>query len=412
MCGIGTILKMGKKPIEESSIALLLYGNEHRGNDASGIMLSQADGTIDVYKAPIQAWKFVASKEYKKFMSDKLKPDTWGIAIHTRYATKGSFHVNANNHPMHNGQVALVHNGHIHNDDAMFTNRKMERSCETDSDILRAFVDKYGINKEACKQLCSLNGSAAIAAFDPRQPKTLLLARSGSPLSLSSTSDFFFASSEKDTLYKVMKPYVRRWNMEFQLESPDAAFGMFPDDTAWIVTERGMKDHFEFKVNAGKYHEPNRATYERYPERQARFRVEPTRIIIDPNKRIVRGEITPNTPTTPTLATKLAIVPMKGRMPAQAAQGVKDGVCPSCNRAWAVSATCDVHVARCPKTKGGCGSFLVTPLEIAVAQQAAATLDQAKRENPIRSLEDLGTVADGEFCNAGADDGSEQTEIC
>src|SRR5689334_9587634 len=103
MCGIAGVVRFGDTPILEETLAMLLVSNEHRGNDASGIALSQADGTIAVYKNDIQPWKFVKSPEYKEFMEEHLKPDTWAAMVHARAATEGNPRDNNNNHPMFAG---------------------------------------------------------------------------------------------------------------------------------------------------------------------------------------------------------------------------------------------------------------------------------------------------------------------
>jgi len=317
ICGIAGIVKYGKKPLSEAAISLLLTGNEARGNDASGIALSQEDGSINVFKNDSPAWQFINSDGYKEFIKNHLKPSTWGVIIHTRAATKGSPKDNNNNHPMYAGLSAVVHNGILNNDDYLFGKEKIERKAETDSDILRGFIDKYGITEKCIKEMNALGGSAAGAAFHPHYPRKLLLFRSGNPMILASTEDFFMFSSEKKSLYRALKPFVKRFNMWFHVERPEAAFSPMADDTAWILGDNGQEKHAIFKVLVGQYHEPNRRVYENYKERQEKWNKDKKKL--DP------------------------------------------AYCSKCQKSWLVPEGRKPSDFKCNTKEGGCGAWLSVP---------------------------------------------------
>src|SRR5258708_27197758 len=122
MCGIAGIYKFGKEPITEEMISLFLTGNEHRGNDATGIALMQEDGKVVIVKRDIPAWKFVTSEEYRSFTKENLLPTTVIALLHTRGASSGSPRVYENNHPMYMGKTAVIHNGSLRNNDHLFDN--------------------------------------------------------------------------------------------------------------------------------------------------------------------------------------------------------------------------------------------------------------------------------------------------
>lgn len=326
MCGVAGIVRYGEQPITEEMISLLLTGNEHRGVDATGLAFSQNDGTVDVFKKDIQAWTFVEHKDYLAFIKAKLKPDTWGVILHTRAATKGNPRHNENNHPMFLGSSAVVHNGVLHNDDSLFHSEKFKRGAETDSDILRAFVDAYGITGQAIKQMNKISGSAAGAAFDPRYPHKMLLFRSGNPMTLASTENYFMFSSEKGTVYRALKPFVKRWGMWFQRERADAAFSPMADNTAWILGDAGQEFHGEFKTLGGKFVEPTRKTYENYKERQARW------------NNTIRVSLPANAVKT---------------------EERDEGMCPKCNMIWNFKKGAKWGTVFCNDSKGGCGTALV-----------------------------------------------------
>jgi Glutamine amidotransferase domain len=305
-------------------IALLLTGNEHRGNDATGIALSQADGSVQVFKKATIAWKFVEDKEYEEFLNKNLRPDTWGALLHTRYATRGNPKDNNNNHPMYAGKSAVIHNGTLFNDDTLFHSRNFKRKSETDSDILRAFVDEYGITEECIKEMCSIGGSAAGAAFHPKYPQKMLLFRSGSPMTLGSTDEFFLFSSEQGTAYKALRPYVKRFNMWFQLIKAEAGFSPMAADTAWIIGPKGYEAHAKFETMTGKYIEPNRRTYEGYEERQKQWA----------NKPCLVSSATQNQ--------------------------FDDATCPKCRKNWTIPYGMTPGDYTCNPDSGGCGSTLIS----------------------------------------------------
>ena len=244
---------------------------EHRGNDATGILVQQADGSIAVAKEDVPAWKFCSGAVFENFVGEHLKDDSRCVLLHTRAATQGSPRDMKNNHPLFNGLTGVVHNGVVYNDNALFTQLDLERNAEVDSDIFRAILDKHGISDEGLRLLNRVSGSAAIAAVDTRQPGKLLIARSGSPLTLGSTPDHFCFASEKHIIHRAMRPWVKRWGMEFQVQSLQMAFMPFPDDTAWVLGPQGLEFHREFNVLNGVYRKPTYRVNEGYKTRQARW---------------------------------------------------------------------------------------------------------------------------------------------
>lgn len=348
MCGIGGVVRMSNKPITLAQCNLLLLGNEHRGNDASGIALSQEDGSVQIHKIDDGAWAFVNSKEYLAFMTENLKPTTWGALLHTRLATQGSPRKNANNHPISAGVSCIVHNGCISNEDTLFKTLDVKPSCETDSDILRAFTDKYGITPKAIKEMNKISGSAAGGVFDPRSPKKMLLFRSGSPMILSSTEDYFMFASEKGTLYRAMKPYIKRFGIWFQTERADLSFAPMLDNTAWIVGEGGQEFHAEFKTVGHTFSDPVRRTYENHDNRKSRW---------DSEQR--RNAHSNSTGTT--IESKILSVADVRNAANEVKVKDKDAWCAKCRRPFAIPMNDKPQDYICTKKKGGCGGDLTDP---------------------------------------------------
>lgn len=280
----------------------------------------------------VPAWQFISGNDYKQFMSKNLLPSTWGVIVHTRLATKGTPHDNNNNHPMFAGNGAVVHNGILRNDDSLFQREKLKRHAETDSDIIRAYIDRWGITPKCIQEFNAFSGSAAIAAFHKDYPKKLMLGRSGNPLILASNDDWFMFSSEKDTIYKANKIFTNRWGMWFHKERPNLSFSPMPDDTAWIIGKNGFESHHAMKIMVGSYSEPCRKTYEEYEERKKKWLAK-----------------TDNGDTKATLPVVVH----------------RDGYCPNkkCGKIWACPSSKPVSAFVCDKKRDGCGSTLVETRE-------------------------------------------------
>lgn len=317
-------MKWGNKPINEEQVSILLVDNEHRGNDASGIVIQQKNGTLDILKKDSPAWLFVSSHSYKEFIEQKLKEDSRSVLLHARGASQGNPRDNNNNHPMYAGCAAIIHNGVIKNDDELFNTLKLERKSDTDSDILRAIIDKHGITKEAIKEIGKGIGSGAIAAVHPKFPDKLLLIRSGNPLTLASNEDFFFFASEKATLHKATRPFVQRMGIWFQAQKPDVDFSVMNDHTGWIIGPKGLESHTECKICQGNYIEPWRKTYEEYQQRQAKWDHR--------SKTTVAGE--------------------------ENSGALKSAWCFACKREWSIPVNGIPSAFQCNKKKGGCGQLL------------------------------------------------------
>lgn len=326
MCGIGGVIRWGNKPIEEQQVAKLLVGNEHRGNDASGLVIQQEDGSLQILKNDTPGWKLVASKDYKEFIEKHLLPTTRGVLVHARGASQGNPRDNNNNHPMFAGKTAVVHNGVIRNDSSLFGSLRLDRKAETDSDILRAILDDQGLTESGIKMLGRCSGSGAIAAVSPDYPGKVLIVRSGNPLVLGSNEDFLFFSSEKATLHKACRPHYERKGIWFQSQKPDIDFSNMPNHTGWILGPTGVEKHIECHICTGEYTEPWRKTYENYAERQEKW-----------NRQARPGSST-------------------GEM--------KPAWCHMCKREWMIPKDAVYTQWSCNIKEGGCGRSLWQPISI------------------------------------------------
>lgn len=194
MCGIaGVYFPNAKhKPFNRNKIEKLvdelLKGIEPRGRDATGFATMTRHGVMDYEKSDLEA------KEFIKWRSS-IDRQTKTILLHTRFATKGTPKVLANNHPVIYNSTAIIHNGHISNDDELFVSEEMERKAEVDSEVIAALFHKYGIDK-AHIPLQKLDGNYAVAVMDERTPNKLILAKGwGSPLQIFPGKDIIIWAS-------------------------------------------------------------------------------------------------------------------------------------------------------------------------------------------------------------------------
>lgn len=318
-------------------IRMFLTGLEHRGNDATGIAMQKTNGEIFVLKQDVGAWSFCAGDEYKDFIEEHLDDDIIQVLLHTRAATKGSPRENKNNHPMYAGKSAVIHNGVIGNDDELFRTLDLERKADTDSDILRAIIDRDGITDKTIQHLNKLRGSIALAAIHPEQPGRMLLGRSGSPLTFGSTPDFFAFASEKNVIHRAMRPWIERFKCWFQVQSLDMAFSPCADNTVHIWDNAGQEHHDELKTMYGTYREPIRRVYNGWKDRQADW------------DRSAKGK------------SNILNLPSPQPRIVEAMESNLFINCPHCKKPLALGKdqlTVNLSLLCCPKKFGGCGKTL------------------------------------------------------
>ncbi len=196
MCGLSGVLlaPRARSAAERREIAAVftrnLLANEERGREATGVAVIQSDGSWHLAKAPVPASIFVHDAEYRRVLAS-LDADTVMILGHTRLPTQGDPAHNSNNHPLQAGNVIGIHNGRVHNDDALAAHFHLSRAAEVDSEVIFHLLDRLfplspsGVYLDALTDtITRIEGSLAVLAVDLRRPDRLVLIKSGSPLSL------------------------------------------------------------------------------------------------------------------------------------------------------------------------------------------------------------------------------------
>jgi asparagine synthetase B (glutamine-hydrolysing)/ribosomal protein S27E len=261
MCGIGGFLRMGDHPIDPDQVKVLLCTLANRGVDAAGIVTMTGD-KVEHLKAPSVSWELAASKEFDEFLEKHLTEKTDIVLLHARGASPGGGDPcdNRNNHPMEAGMSRVMHNGFIHNHDWVMKELHAERSAETDSDVIRAILDTYGITQKGIAELSKLSGHAAIAAVSPKYPGKLLLGRSGNPVCVAWNEELehFMWASEKHMLFSAGKSYDKRIKgkngMGVWFYKPyRLMYGNMNNNSGWIMSrEHGLEFHGELRICSGQ----------------------------------------------------------------------------------------------------------------------------------------------------------------
>lgn len=169
MCGIAGFCLA---PSERNKIdrrvlsAALLDQIQSRGRDATGLAAWNRGGkTITVRKRDVDASEYIRSGR----VAQQVSRATCTVIAHTRYATQGHQRVNSNNHPIIRKPVVGVHNGHVSNDDALFTRLGTERLAQVDSESIFALLAE---SPEPVDELLPMiEGGAAIAWLDKRESR-------------------------------------------------------------------------------------------------------------------------------------------------------------------------------------------------------------------------------------------------
>ncbi len=280
MCGIAGLRRMAKVAIDPWQLRMMVTSLEYRGNDATGMALMMENGAVRWIKNNQPAWQFITSEDYKDWEKDIDWARVRTAIVHTRKATKGSPFKNVNNHPLVvDPGAAVVHNGMISNDDFLFKEMVLERGAETDSDIIRAIVQRHGLNRDSIHHLNKLCGSVAAACLHPDFKDKVMLLRSGSPLILAATKDYLAWASDKRTLHRITKIWRTVWGLPMYWHAPDLHFLPMPNNSAYLIGPEGMEWHDKFSAsNYGDGRGNNYHVYsENYLKKQAELRAKTQR---------------------------------------------------------------------------------------------------------------------------------------
>ncbi|EKE83334.1 glutamine--fructose-6-phosphate transaminase (isomerizing) [Idiomarina xiamenensis] len=206
MCGI-----VGATSERRISSILLegLKRLEYRGYDSAGIAVIDANGQLDSLRRVGKVQALVDAQ------ASAGTNGTIGIA-HTRWATHGGV-TECNAHPhMSGSELAVVHNGIIENHEHLREFLKAEGyqfDSQTDTEVIAHLIHHErktcGSLLEAVKAAVrQLHGAYGMVAMDTREPETLVVARSGSPLVIGMGLGENFVASDQLALLPVTHRFM------------------------------------------------------------------------------------------------------------------------------------------------------------------------------------------------------------
>ena len=265
MCGIVGFFCFGEDRPALKTVRDMFLESESRGNDATGYGCIGKDGSLIVEKEAVEASKFVKRDKFKRLA--EINPKF--LIGHTRYTTKGTEANNLNNHPVMVGESwALVHNGMVNNDDAVFDRLKMKRSGQVDTEVLVRCMEKEGDFLRGVKLISKeCAGSIAFASIWKDEPDRMLIGRSNNPVEFlfDKDRDIVYFGSTTDIVRKAdMMAGKKKWRgLRFDVKSPHVY--TMERDKAMLFGPEGVEKVVDFNVSYNDMRAPTVIhSYERF----------------------------------------------------------------------------------------------------------------------------------------------------
>ena len=204
MCGIvGYVGPRKAVPVLMDGLKRL----EYRGYDSAGVAVI-VDGRLIIKKA---AGKIAALESQ---LGRDVQDATTGMA-HTRWATHGApTSKNAHPHGDCAGNIAVVHNGIIENHAAlrqMLLSKGHRFVSDTDTEVLAHLVEQFyqgSLEQAVAAALQEVEGAYGIVVLSVKEPNTLVVARSGSPLLIGIGNGENFVASDPSAVLAYTRSVV------------------------------------------------------------------------------------------------------------------------------------------------------------------------------------------------------------
>ncbi len=213
MCGISAIISTTTIPIA-NALVKSLENLENRGYDSSGILISNDDASINIFKKVF----FQNMKPLRLLKQEAFSNGTIGIG-HNRWATHGGKSIiNAHPHSSMNQSIFIVHNGIIENFLSLkevMMEENIEFYTETDTEIVANLLylnqkknPEMSFETVIEKTIKDIIGTFALVIFNKDTPTCLYCVRRGSPLLVSHSKDVVMIASEQSGFQKNMTEYI------------------------------------------------------------------------------------------------------------------------------------------------------------------------------------------------------------
>lgn len=198
MCGI--VLAGGNLGASDLEIFnQLLYCDVFRGQHSTGVFAKRLNETeVLTYKEALPSYALLLKNEYKELTTGKTNytvAPSW-IVGHNRHATRGA--VNAQNaHPFTHGNITLVHNGTLVNQDLLPEASRFV----VDSENICYSIDKIGAEETIQK----LDGAFTLVWHDASDETLHIIRNDERPFHLCRIGVDWFGASEEDMLMWILK---------------------------------------------------------------------------------------------------------------------------------------------------------------------------------------------------------------
>lgn len=197
MCGIvlagGTLVST-----EVDVFTQLLYADVFRGVHATGVFAKRSDG-IKFAKDAVPSHEFISSKEYNNVLTGEGKTTTYPSFLvgHNRHATRGNATDPKNAHPFQHGNITLVHNGTLYEQELLPDSSKFV----VDSENICYSINKIG----AAATIQKLHGAFTLIWHDASDDTVHIIRNDERPFHLAKAGMDWFGASEEDMLMWILK---------------------------------------------------------------------------------------------------------------------------------------------------------------------------------------------------------------
>lgn len=191
MCGIFGVISQNS--IDSENLKLLASHARQRGSDSSGLIFNQGK-SYQVKRADYDINRLLS----------KVKPYSSSLVFgHSRLITNGL----GDNQPVVRGDILVIHNGIVVNDDEIWSSLEVERLYKIDSEVIAAISEEH---IKAGNDLASLSnavlsqckGTISTAVVLPNLGKAVLFSNNGS-LYIGNNDEAFYFSSESYPLTQI-----------------------------------------------------------------------------------------------------------------------------------------------------------------------------------------------------------------
>ena len=193
MCGLFGIVVRDSAVLRRGDasdvIAALVAASETRGKEASGLAVLATDG-LTVFKRPVRGRVLLRSDESQQMleqMEEAIRVGGKAACIgHTRMVTNGDPQRDDNNQPVAGGSFAVVHNGIITNEAALWaSDSSLRREAEVDTEVMVRLTERRiaagrGILAAVQDIAVEIEGGNSFAVLDGTDGDVVLTTANGS----------------------------------------------------------------------------------------------------------------------------------------------------------------------------------------------------------------------------------------